>query len=267
MRKTLKRDYVMKKIFIGLAVLVLSSCYMKGDYTLGRRNMFNDFFYTYNIKYYADDAFNSMDTEMETISNYKVGVAQHAVPGGVILSSKLINKEIYSSAYLRPDKKGAMVSSTIPVDFSDEKIYKAIGETTIEDKTYRLLEPNRYGDVVLVDFDGNIYPRIGRIYNKRLALLDTQFHMEPADIHFLSETQNRTGTEEIVSGIEVRYGGLDGYYMVFIYKTLQPDNSGAIEEQKSYRFPMYDKTVSFEGITLEILDSNESGIDYKILEI
>lgn len=257
----------MKKIFVGLAVLVLSSCYLKGDYTLGRRNTFNDFFYTNNIKYYADDAFNSMDTELETITDYKIGVAQHAVPGGLILSSKLINKEIYSSAYLRPDKKGAMVSSTIPVEFSDEKIYKAIGETTIEDKVYRLLEPNRYGDIVLVDFDGNIYPRIGRIYNKRLALLETQFHMEPSNIHFLSETQNRTGEEEIVSSVEVRYGGLEDYYMVFIYKTLQPSASGPVEEKKSYRFPMYDKTVSFEGITIEILDSNESGIDYKILEI
>lgn len=257
----------MKKIFICLAVLVLSSCYLKGDYTLGKRNVFNDFFYTYHIDYYAEGSMDSMDTEVEAVSNYKVGVAQHVVPGGLVLSSKLINKEIYSSTYLRPDRKGAMVSSTIPVDLSDEKIYRAIGEVTIDDAVYRLLEPNRYGDVLLVDFRGKIYPRVGRIYNDRLALLETQFRLEPDNVRFLNETQNSAGDEEVVSSVEVRYGGLEDYYMLFIYKTVQPDASGAIEEQKTYRFPMYDKTVSFEGMTIEILDVNTSGLDYRILEI
>ena len=257
----------MKKIFIGLAVLVLSSCYMKGDYTLGRRNMFNDFFYTYNIHYYDENSLEVMDTEFETISNYKIGVAKHAVPGGLILSSKVINREVFSSAYLRPTKKGQMVSNTVPVDFSDEKVYKAIGEVEIEDTVYRLLEPNRYGDIVLVDFNGNIYPRIGRIYNKRLALLDTQFRKEPYDIRFTNEMQNRTGEENIVSSVEVRYQGIEDYYMVFVYKVIQPSGQEAVEEQKTYRFPMYDKSVSFEGIALDILEADESGIDYKIMEI
>ena len=257
----------MKKIFIGLAVLLLSSCYIKGDYTLGHRNMFNDFFYTYNIHYYDENAMESIDTEIETVSDYKIGVAKHAVPGGLILSSKMINKEVFSNAYLRPNRKGAMVSNTVPVEFSDEKIYKAIGEVKIEGKIYRLLEPNRYRDIVLVDFDGNIYPRVGRIYNDRLALLETRFLKEPSDIRFLNETQNRTGDENLVSSIEVRYQGLEDYYMVFSYKTIAADGSEALEEQKTYRFPMYDKTVSFEGITLDVLEADDSGIDYKILEI
>lgn len=257
----------MKKIFIGLAVLVLSSCYMKGDYTLGRRNMFNDFFYTYNIHYYDESSFANVDTEVETISDYKVGMARHVASGGIVLSSKTVNKEVFSNAYLRPTCKGAMVSNTVPVEFSDEKIYKAIGEVKIEDTMYRLLEPNRYGDIALVDFNGNIYPRVGRIYNNRLSLLDTRFLKEPADIKFVNEIQNRTGNESLVSSIEVRYQGLDGYYMVFTYKTVDAGGSEAIEEQKTYRFPMYDKTVSFEGITLDILEADDAGLDYKILEI
>jgi hypothetical protein len=257
----------MKKIFIGLAVLVLSSCYMKGDYTLGRRNMFNDFFYTYNIHYYDEDAAESVDTEVETISNYKIGVAKHAVPGGIVFSSKMISKEVFSNEYLRPNHKGAMVSNTVPVEFSDEQVYKAIGEVKIEGTIYRLLEPNRYGDVVLIDFNGSIYPRIGRIYNNRLALLDTRFLKEPHDIKFVNETQNRNGEENVVSSIEVRYQGLEDYYMVFSYKTIAADGAEAIEEQKTYRFPMYDKTVSFEGITLDILEADDAGIDYKVMEI
>lgn len=268
MRKTLKRDYVMKKIFVGLAVLCLSACYLKGDYTLGRRNTFNDFFWTYNIRYYDDHAFESMSQEIENVSNYKLNVARHAVKGGVILSSEIVQKQVYSNEYVRPTMKGALVSYTVPIELSDEKVYKTIGESEINGKTYRLLEPNRIGDVVLVDFDGNIYPRVGRIYNDRLALLETSFLLEPENIKFVNETKTQAAGGSVVSGFKVRYAGLDGNYrMVFKFVMIAEDGSELLDEARVYTFPMYDKTVTFEGITLEILEADESGVDYKILNV
>ena len=40
-----------------------------------------------------------------------------------------------------------------------------------------------------------------------------------------------------------------------------------VEEHKTFTFPMYDKKVSMDGITLEILEVNESGIEYRILNV
>lgn len=257
----------MKKIFIGLAVLALSSCYLKGDYTLGRRNVFNDFFYTYNIRYYDPDQFASTSKETETVSDYKLGVARHTVPGGLVISSKILEKEVYSSEYVRPTKKGALVSYTVPVEFSDEQVYQVIGETDINGVTYRLLKPNRIGDVVLIDEKGEIYTRVGRIYNERLALLETDFLLEPEDVAFTNEIKNQFGDENVVSGFEVRYEGIEDYRMVFKYSSVEPNGQYPIEEEKTYKFPMYDKNVSFEGIKLEILDANDSGIEYKVLKI
>lgn len=257
----------MKKIFIGLAVLVLSSCYLKGDYTLGQRNVFNDFFYTYNIRYYDPSSFNSTSVETETISDYTLGMARHAVPGGLVAASKTVQKQVYSDEYVRPNVKGAMVSYTVPVEFSDEKVYQTIGETEIKGVTYRLIKPNRVGDVILIDENGVIYPRIGRIYNDRLALLETSFLLEPDGAYFMSEVKNRTGEETVISGFEVRYGGIENYRMVFKYFTVEPNGEFSTEGEKVYTFPMYDKEVSFEGIKLEILNANESGIDYRVLEI
>ena len=154
----------MKKIFGCLAVLMLASCgFFKGDYTLGKRNTLTDFFYTYNIRYYDEGAFEETETETISITDYKAGKARHAVPGGVVVSSKIYQKLIFSDEFVRPTAKGAMVSYTVPVEFSDEKVYKAIGETEINGKTLRLVEPNRLGDVLLIDDKGNIYPRVGRI--------------------------------------------------------------------------------------------------------
>ena len=84
----------MKKIFISLVMLAVSSCsYLKGDYTLGQRNTFNDFFYTYNIRYYDTDSFYNANTETVTSSDYDLGAVRHAIPGGIVVYSKIIRKE------------------------------------------------------------------------------------------------------------------------------------------------------------------------------
>jgi hypothetical protein len=130
-----------------------------------------------------------------------------------------------------------------------------------------LLAPNRYGDVLLIDGMGRINTRVGRIYNNRLALLDTTFVLEPEDAVFMDETKNRDGNENVISGFTVRYEGLDDYRMKFRYTGVNPDGSSSGEQDRIYTFPVYDKTVSFEGITLEILEADAQGLDYKVLEI
>ena len=258
----------MKKIFVVLAVLGLSSCfYLKGDYTLGRRNVFNDFFYTYNVRYYDDSSFMGEDVEFVSESDFKEGVARHTVPGGIVVSSKMYEMSIYSNDYVRPNKKGALVSYTVPVEFSDEKTYKLIGETEIDGVVYRLVEPNRLGDVLLIDTFGYIHKRVGRFYNGRLALLNTGFVLEPNDVVFKYETSTSKSNKEIVKGFEVRYLGLDGYNMVFEYNKISHLGGDVIEDKKVYKFPMYDEKVSFEGVNLEILDINYAGLEYKVTKI
>lgn len=258
----------MKKIFIGSVFLALAACsYLKGDYTLGRRNTFNDFFYTYNIRYYDTDVFGQVNREMEMVSDYKLGVVRHAVPGGIVVSSKILQKDVYSEEFVRPNMKGALVSYTVPVEFSDEKVYRTIGESEINGKIYRLVEPSNIGDVILIDKQGKIYQRVGRIFNDRLALLKTSFILEPEGAIFKNEVENRVGTENVISGFELRYVGLENYQMVFKYSTVRPNGEYDMEEQNTYRFPMYDRNISVDNITLEILDVNDSGIEYRIMGV
>ena len=256
----------MKKIFIGLVILLQCSCmYLKGDYTLGKRNTFNDFFYTYNIHYYEKSDEGEIDTETYTVSNYDQGVKRFTVPGGVVVSSKIYQRIVYSDEYIRPTVSGELASYTVPVPFSDEKIYKAIGEVVINGKKYRLIEPNRLGDVILIDNKGEIFNRVGRIYNDRLALLDTAFQIEPRDAKFMNESKNRKLEEDIVSGFEIRYGGIKDYHLVFTYSSVSPNAGSPVETSKMYKFPMYDSVVEIEGVRINILNVNEiSGIEYEI---
>lgn len=257
----------MRKIFICLAILVLSSCntYLKGDYTLGKRNTFNDFFYTYAIRYYHDNSAMSSDVEMETVSDYKPGMTNHIAPGGVVVSSKVVQREVSSAVCVRPNKKGALVSYTVPVELTDKMAYEVIGESDINGVTYRLLEPNRLGDVVLIDMKGDVYPRVGRIYNGRLALLDTAFLLEPEDVFFVNEESEQSGSdEEVVSGFEIRYQGVENYRMVFESVEWRSDGS---EDHEVYTFPVNDREVSIDGVDIEILDIDGSGLDYRILAL
>ena len=258
----------MKKIFISLVMLAVSSCsYMKGDYTLGKRNTFNDFFYTYNIRYYDTDALYNANTETVTSSDYDLGAVRHAVPGGIVVYSKIIRKEVYSDEYVRPTLKGALVSYTVPVEFSDEKVYHAFGEVEIEGEIYRLIKANRIGDILLINSEGEIYNRVGKVYNDRLALLETAFILEPENIKFINETKNRFGDEDVVAGFEIRYIGLEDYQMVFTLLTVSPDEGKEVEQVQTFKFPMYDKNIVIDGIRLEILGFDDSGIEYKILGI
>lgn len=259
----------MKKIFICLAVLTAASCsyYMKGDYTLGKRNTFNDFFYTYNIRYYDNGALMGEQKEIETVSDYDVGVERRAVPGGIVVSSETFEKSVHTDELVRPTKKGALVSYTVPVEFTDEKVYRIIGEADVDGKIYRLVEPNRLKDIVLLDDYGNIYPRVGRIYNDRLALLRTDFRLEPEDLKFQNERTGIAGDDDMMARFELRYDGLENYQMVFKYKTVVNNNGVLTEENKTLRFPMYDKKVSVGTMQIEVLNVDEAGIDYKVLSI
>ena len=174
----------------------------------------------------------------------------------------------FSDEIVRPTKKGGLVSYTVPVEFSDEKVYKIIGEVEINEHFYRLVEPNRYGDVVLLDDRGNVFPRVGRIYNDRLALLETAFQLEPEDLKFNNErTREVDDDEHLISSFEVRYAGIEDYKMVFKYKTVHNDRGEPIEENKTLKFPMYDKNVTLGTIQLEILNVDDTGIEYKILAL
>ena len=160
-----------------------------------------------------------------------------------------------------------MVSYTIPVEFSDEKLYEIIGESDIKGVTYQLLKPNRLGDVVLIDDRGNIYPRVGRIYNDRLALLETSFLLEPEDLKFTNDIGTQQGGEQEISSFEIRFAGVENHRMVF--KALSLDNAFKSKdgEEKVYTFPVYDKTVSLDNIKLEIQEVDDYGVSYKILEM
>lgn len=259
----------MKKIFIGLFVLAVASCsyYMKGDYTLGKRNTFNDFFYTYNIRYYDSNEFSATEKETETVSDYEIGTVRHAVPGGIVVSSKLFEKEVYSAEVVRPTVKGALVSYTVPVQFSDERVYKIIGEAEINEKVYRLVEPNRFGDIILLDAKGNIYKRVGRIFNDRLALLETDFVLEPENAKFRNDVEKNSGDDRMLSSFELRYMGIENYKMVFQLKSSIPNDGEQVEENRTYTFPMYDQEITVGTIKLEILNADETGINYKVLAL
>ena len=83
----------------------------------------------------------------------------------------------------------------------------------------------------------------------------------------VDDVSSHVKDDGVVSGFEARYVGLQDGYIVFDFMTIEPDGSTMVEEHKTYRFSATDKTISFEGIQIEILNVDNSGIEYKVLSV
>jgi hypothetical protein len=94
--------------------------------------------------------------------------------------------------------------------------------------------------------------------------LQTAFLVEPDDVKFVTDVQENVTGEDAVSGFEIRYTGLEDYYMVFSYTDISSANGLEQQDKKTYKFPMYDKKITIDGIDFEIISVNETGIEYRV---
>ncbi len=253
----------MKKIFISLAIIALTSCYMKGDYTLGPRNTFNDYFYTYSIKYYKNNNQAIQSKEAYIVSNPAMEEINKVSSGEIFFYAEEFDKEFFADNIVKPNKDGSLVSYTIPVNFNSKQFYSVIGESIIDGKTYRLIEPTEIGDVVLIDNHGKIYNRIGKIYNNRLALLATAFTLEPRDIRFNSSFKNERRVSN--SDFTIRYKGLENDNLAFETTSLDDDDDYTSHEKRTIYFPMNDKTIKIRNYTFEVLNIDGVNIEYRLI--
>jgi hypothetical protein len=52
--------------------------------------------------------------------------------------------------------------------------------------------------------------------------------------------------------------------MVFSYTDISSANGLEQQDKKTYKFPMYDKKITIDGIDFEIISVNETGIEYRV---
>lgn len=255
----------MKKITAILSVLVLGACSLSdtGD-LLANRNIPFKVWQTEKVFNYDRATGEEFLAESKTITEEKVKLDERLITktGKVMLSSRTYRVDFYSTEELKINKNAILSSTFSPVYINKNANFKAFGEVKFEGRRYMLVRQGNSKDILLVNDEGEFFNRIGRMIRNRIVILDVVFNLEPRDVSMTPVISTRTEETDTLDGYELIYNGIKDNNMVFTYRTL-----GDMEISEKITFPLDNKTININNITLEVIKAGFNKIEYIVLSI
>lgn len=253
----------MKKIAALLSLSLLAACtYANGNINfLPIRNKIFEVFQTEKIFYYdAADAEYLSESETVYENDFEFRQPLTASKGDVIAAGSLNRIDYYTTEVLKVTENATMSSSYTPVILKKDATYKAFGEVKLDGVRYMLATHGKDKDILLVAGNGEIYHRIGRIVNGRLAVLETTFFVEPETARMIPVVKTRTETVETNERYELVFNGIKNGQLSLTYIPCEP---GA--QPQEFLFPQTQETLEINDIKLEIISLREDKISYMLL--
>lgn len=253
----------MKKFAAILSVSMLAACVYAGNVDIwsGRNKIFQ-IWQTEDIFYYDTGADEEYLTESKTITEEEIDRNQVLITkvNDVMLFSKTQRIDFYSSNKLTVNKDAVMSSSYTPVNIKKNSHFEVFGEVNLKGTTYMLVRQGKSNDILLIDEQGGVFDRIGRVVDGRLAVLDIQFFVEPQDVLFTPVVNTRSEVSDVLTGYEIRYNGVVNNYVRFSYSTL-----GENKTTEEFVFPTGQQTIEIKGFRINIIEAGYDKIEYVIL--
>ncbi len=252
----------MKKITALIPLFCLAGCIYAGDVNvLPARNKIFTVWQTEDIFYYDKDKGAEYLSESKTFTENNIEKNQIMVvqKGDVMASSQIYRTDFYTTETLRATKNATMSSSYSPLYISKDKALDGFGEVQFEGEKHMLVRQGKSGDILLVNGDGVINSRIGRIVDGRLAVLDILFFVEPEDVRIQPVITTRTETSDVLEGFELVYNGLSDGNISILYRTLGED---CIDEE--ILFPYNQESVEIQDLNITIIEADNNKIEYII---
>lgn len=253
----------MKKIFTFAMLCVLTACsYESYDNFMQTRKNFFSKWQTESIDYYIDSEETDgslVNVEEVTYEDVERGITTTTPVGGVMASSQTDVFNTVEKEVLRANKSAVLSSSYSPVYIRRGDIFNAFGEVTLEGKRYMLVRHEDNGDILIIDGEGKVSHRIGRLVGGRLAILSNYFFVEPNDVRILPYLQSETKPNERIDSFELFYNGLDGNDMTFSYV-----HNGQESNVETFSFPVSDQYIEINNLKIDVLNADKNKITYII---
>ncbi len=255
----------MKKICLLVVPMLLAGCLNAGDYDIFPAR--NDIFTIangYGISFYDNDE-RLIGSETIEETNYKLNESATAYKGYTVLSNKVYRKDFYEENFVRPNKNGALNSSSLPHKFFAKDKYKLIGEVTIDGKRYRLVPGELESFVFLIDDEGYFYRNMGQVKGGTLVLLDSEFFPYPEDLKMVEVTTSRSEQTKPIKGFDVKYDGvrLDRIWFTYLEYTDDDGEKGTFE---NINFPNKPGLIDINGIGFRVLQADDEKLQYMVLK-
>lgn len=259
----------MKRIAVFFGVLALAACIRAGGNDFfPERNTWVESFQTLPITFY-DNSMRVVKTELLTERNFPERQVLTAAVGYSVVDDKTYRKVYYAREVLRANENGGLTSISEPVSYKKNQQIDMIGEVMIDGARYALIPADTNGFVVLVRGDGKPYRYMGQIRHGRLALLNTEFIVYPDNFSFEPVMLSKSEQTTPVKGFDIKYGGLKGRYVTFIYYRYDaPSNDGLHDsgEFEVLSYPAKNSVIDIKGVGIKIVEARKDSIDYMILE-
>lgn len=255
----------MKKIAAALSVLTLTACGIHaGNINIwpGRNSVF-EIWQTESIFFYDQPQNEEILTASKTITEEEINRGEFLVTetGELMAFSKTYRTDFFDVESLRVNKNAILSSGASPYYIHKDADYTGFGEVSIDGKKYMLVRQGKKdSDILLINGDGEVFNKIGRIVNNRLAILDIDFVVEPEDVRFVPVVSTRSEKSDYIAGFELRYNGVKNGQMLFTYTTL-----GEECYDQEFTFPVSQPQIEIGSLIINVESADEHNIKYTIL--
>lgn len=254
----------MKKLAVGLCVILLSSCLYAGDNSiLESRNTFMESFSSYPIDFY-DTELQLVKSEYITEREFQPNQILSAYVGYSVADLKTYRKDFYKAEYVRPAMDGVLNSASIPVAYTKKEKLRVIGESAVDGERFMLLPTKEKDIVILINGDGVPYHKMGKIQKGRLVLMLPDYIPYPANFYFEPIITSKTEQTKPVKGYDIKYGGVKLDRMLFTYYDYSSsgENNGRFE---NISFPNKPGLIDIYGVGIKVLHAGNQKLDYIIM--
>lgn len=261
----------MKKFIILSTVVLVSACAIRaGDINFWpERNQWIEDLQTLPITFY-DTSMQVAKTELVTQRNYPTNKVLSARVGYSVVDDKTSRKIQYAKEMVRANQDGGLTSIAAPVLYKKAQQVDLLGEVILPEcnERYALIPTEEKDFVALIDNKGHLYNKIGQIRNDRLALLKTNFIVYPETFSFTPTTETKMEMTSPIKGYDIKYGGIKGDYLTFIYYRFDAPNNNGVQDSGEFEvlsYPKDKRLIDLYGVKIKIINIFKDSIEYMIL--
>ena len=222
-------------------------------------------FRSYPINFY--DSYASQYEDNTQAKEVAVREYKHNVAVSANLGQRMLDSETFTVTTHFGTANYQVESDTIFYSVAGELKLKAgeklspIGETKIDGLYYLLFDPREDGRIVMIDESGRFLHIVSRIYRKELVLSREITNVYPK----YARVNEASGLNEVKGqpkfNFELRYDGLDGDKMSFLYISDETDGKA-----QRFTYPTNQKVIDIYGNKLQIIKPYKDKVEYMILD-
>ncbi len=206
-----------------------------------------------------------LGTERVLYKNYELGQKLAAYVGQPIVKVKDYKVERYKAKHMRVSDDFIISGGYETITGDKNKDYEVIGETTINDKTFTVVNiPDSQFGVhfgVLIKADGTVYNKVLKNNN----IMEYSFSASPPGLRFISLKDEEINVDAGYLNYELIYGGTDEKSIIITYREYTSNDLARPAFYKDLVYEPGQSQIRYRDTVIKIYEANNEKIVYTVM--